>query len=72
MKKHYESALNQARSAGFVDLFYPASNIIVAQLALGERVDKALFEEARASLAAKEATGPDFWSIAEHTNLTPS
>jgi hypothetical protein len=70
MKKHYESALTLARGAGSVDLFYPASNIIVAQLALGERVDKALFAEARESLAAKEAAGPDFWSIAEHTNLS--
>jgi CHAT domain-containing protein len=69
MKKHYESSLTQARGAGSVDLFYPASNIILAQLALGERVDKALFAEARASLEAKEAEGPDFWSIAEHTNL---
>ena len=69
MKKHYESALALARSAGSVDLFYPASNVIVAQLALGERVDKALLAEARASLTAKEAAGPDFWSMAEHSNL---
>jgi CHAT domain-containing protein len=69
MKKHYESALNQARSAGSADLFYPASNLVVAQLALGEPVDKTLFDESRAALKAKEASGPDFWSIAEHTNL---
>jgi hypothetical protein len=69
MKKHYQNALDQARDAGSADLFYPASNIIVAQIILGERVDKALFAEARESLQAKEAAGPDFWSIAEHTNL---
>ena len=69
MKKHYETALRLARRADSVDLFYPASNVIVAQLVLRERVDKALFAEARASLEAKEQEGPDFWSIAEHTNL---
>jgi hypothetical protein len=69
MKKHYENACDQARRVGSTDLFYPVSNIIVAQLALGERVDKALFAEVRASLEAKEATGPDFWSMAEHTNV---
>ena len=70
MKKHYERAVTLARDAGSVHLFYPASNVIVAQLALGERVDKAMLAEARASLTAKEAAGPDFWSIAEHTNLS--
>ncbi|MEO8259426.1 MAG: CHAT domain-containing protein [Acidobacteriota bacterium] len=69
MKRHYEDALAQARRAGSVELFYPASNIIVAQLALGERVDKELLAAVRASLAAKEAAGPDFWSIAEYSNL---
>ena len=69
MRKHYESALVLARRAGSADLFYPASNIIVAQLALGARVEKALFETARASLETKEVTGPDFWSMAERTNL---
>jgi CHAT domain-containing protein len=69
MKKHYEHARAQATDAGAADLFYPTSNIIVAQLALGERVTGGLFDEARESLAAKEATGPDFWSMAEHSNL---
>jgi CHAT domain-containing protein len=70
MKQHYENAVDQARRVSSTDLFYPASNMIVARLALGERVDEALFTEVRASLAAKEAAGPDFWSIAEHTNLS--
>ena len=41
----------------------------MAQLALGARVDKGLIAEARACLAAKQATGPDFWSMADHTNV---
>ena len=69
MKKHYESAAEQARSAHSVDRFYSLTNIIVAKLALGEHVDKGLIAEARASLAAKEATGADFWSMADHTNV---
>jgi hypothetical protein len=69
MKKHYENAAEQARSAHSVDLFYSLTNIIVADLALGQRVDKELIAEARASLAAKEATGADFWSMADHTNV---
>jgi hypothetical protein len=66
MKKRYEAAAEQAGSA---DLFNSVANIIVAQLALGERVDQELFTKARKSLAKKETEGPDFWSIAEHTNL---
>jgi hypothetical protein len=69
MKTHYQSGLSRAREGDPASVFYPASNLIVAQLALGERVDKKLMTEARASLAAKEASGPDFWTMAEHTNL---
>ena len=69
MKKHYQTGLRLAREGDPSAVFYPASNVIVAQLALGERVDKALLVEARASLAAKEAAGPNFWTMAEHTNL---
>ena len=69
MKQHYERAAEQARSAHSVDLFYSLTNIIVAQLALGEKVDKQSIAEARASLIAKEASGADFWSMADHTNV---
>jgi CHAT domain-containing protein len=69
MKKRYQAAADHARKAESADLFYSVANIIVAQLALDEPVGPALFKEARASLAKKEAEGPDFWSIAEHTNL---
>jgi hypothetical protein len=69
MRKHYQDARDLARDAGSEDVFYPTSNIIVAQLALGEAVDQALFDEARTSLEKKEETGPDFWSMAEHANL---
>lgn len=69
MKAHYESAAEQGRRAHSVDLFYALTNIIVSQLALGERVDRKLIAEARASLAAKEASGADFWSMADRTNV---
>jgi hypothetical protein len=69
MKKHYQEARELSQRAGSEDVFYPISNIIAAQLALGEPVDKSLFDEARTSLEKKEETGPDFWSMAEHANL---
>jgi hypothetical protein len=72
MKKYYQLALERQRKAGGADVFYSASNVIVAELALGagrRRVDPALFAEARAGLHAKEIEGPDFWSVVGETEL---
>ena len=69
MKEHYGRAADLGRKADSVDLFYALTNVIVAQLALGERVDTKLISETHASLERKEATGPDFWSLADHTNI---
>ena len=58
MKLSYVRALEGRRKSIFWDIQSPAVNVIVAQLALGESVDHALFDEARQSLRAKEADGP--------------
>jgi hypothetical protein len=69
MRKHYQDALEQARKAGSAEAFYPAMNLIVAQLALGEKVDDALFAVAHAGHRAKEAEGATFWSVVGATEL---
>jgi CHAT domain-containing protein len=69
MKKHYQRALDRRRKAGRADVYYPAVNVIVAQLALRERVDRALFVEARAGLRATEVEGPNFWSVVGEAEL---
>ena len=70
MKLSYVRALEGRRKSGFRDIQSPAVNVIVAQLALGESVDHALFDEARQSLRAKESDGPTFWSVVGQTELT--
>ena len=70
MKRCYLRALEGRRKSGFPDIYHPAVDVIVAQLALGESVDRALFDEARQSLRAKESDGPTFWSVVGQTELT--
>jgi CHAT domain-containing protein len=70
MRLHYLRALEGRRTSSFRDIHYPAVNVIVAQLALGESVERALFDEVRQSLRAMESDGPTFWSVVGQTELT--
>jgi hypothetical protein len=75
MKAHYLRALERRRQTGSAEAFYPAINLIVAELALGagrpgwKGVDKGLFAQVREGLAAKEKDGPDFWSVVGRTEV---
>ena len=74
MAAHYDTALALAREQQAGNLFYPAINVIAARLARGgaevkTKLTPALFEEARASVAAKNAADPDFWSLAAEPEL---
>jgi CHAT domain-containing protein len=69
MEKYYERALAIARERDADNLFYPAINLIAAQLALGAGTARwqappaARFAEARRSVEAKNKSAPDFWSL---------
>jgi CHAT domain-containing protein len=69
MASHYGKALALARKRGSPELYYPAVNVIASTLALHGATTRlkglkpALFEEARASVKAKNAADPDFWSL---------
>jgi CHAT domain-containing protein len=69
MARHYNRGVEIARDRKADNLFYPALNLIVAEVALhaGTRkwrgVPQTLFDEARASIAAKNKSNPDFWSL---------
>ena len=69
MANHYGKALALARKRGSPELYYPAVNVMASTLALHggaaklKNLKPALFEEARASVKAKNATDPDFWSL---------
>lgn len=69
MQSHYRRALERQRDVEGADIFYPATNLIGASVALGERVPRALFDEARKGLHAKEVDGPDFWTVIGETEL---
>ncbi len=69
MKAAYALAMKVGRRSGNRDLFYPASNCVVADVALngGRRgwrgVDRALLAGVRESLKAKSRQDADFWSL---------
>jgi hypothetical protein len=69
MAKHYTRSVEIARERKADNLFYPALNLIVAEVALHagttkwKGLPKALFDEARASAQAKNKCNPDFWSL---------
>ena len=74
MASHYRRALGLARRAEVGNLFYPAINLVAAELARGgagltRRLPASLFVEARASVAALNAVNPDFWSLIAEPEL---
>ncbi len=75
MRTHYQEAERLARAAGSADLFYPALNLLAAQLIVdaGEPgwkgFDPATVSAAREALATKALDEPDFWSEAGSAEL---
>jgi CHAT domain-containing protein len=74
MARWYRRALEIAREQKADNLFYPAINLMAATIARGgadlkTRLPPALFAEARASVAARNAADPDFWSLAAEPEL---
>jgi hypothetical protein len=75
MKRAYEHALRVGGLRGASDLFYPASNCLVADVALnGGRpgwrgLDRKVLAHARTSLKAKSGHDADFWSLVGDVEL---
>jgi CHAT domain-containing protein len=75
MSRHYQRALEIARDRNADDLFYPASNMIAAELALNagkakwKGLSQDLFDVARTSARKKNETDPDFWSLVAEPEL---
>jgi hypothetical protein len=75
MAAHYQSALEIGRERDAPDVFYPAINLIAAQLVLHAGTAKwkglppELFEEARRSVRGKNQSRPDFWSLVAEPEL---
>jgi CHAT domain-containing protein len=73
MRTHYARAVDLARDGDGV--FYPALNVIAADLVLSRlsgrsrRPARRLFDQARRSIAAKNKTAPDFWSLVAEPEL---
>ena len=69
MARYYKRGVEIARDRKADNLFYPALNLIVAEVALHAGTTKwkglptTLFDDARASVAAKNKSNPDFWSL---------
>ena len=69
MAKHYTRSVEIARERKAENLFYPALNLIVAEVALHagtpkwKGLPKALFDEARISAQTSNKSNPDFWSL---------
>jgi hypothetical protein len=75
MKRHYRRAVDMGREQQASNLFYPAMNVLVADLArnAGTRqwkgLDQQVVDGARQSLRARNQADPDFWSLVGQTEL---
>jgi hypothetical protein len=75
MRAHYQEAERLARAAGSADFFYPALNLMAAQLIVDAGkpdwtgFDPATVNAVRAALEAKALDDPDFWSAAGSVEL---
>ena len=75
MRTHYQEAERLARAAGSADLFYPALNLMAAQLIVDAGqpgwtgFDPATVSAVSAALEAKALDDPDFWSAAGSAEL---
>ena len=75
MRSHYELAVTLGRGQKGADLFYPAQNLLVANIALSAGdpawpgLDAAAVAEVRQGLADKLRDDPDFWSAVGEIEL---
>ena len=74
MKAAYQVAQAVGEKSGASDIYYPASNILAADVALnaGTRrwsLDRETLKILRKILQAKSATDPDFWSVVGEIEL---
>lgn len=64
MAAHYGRAEAIALQQGHAELFYPALNLLAADLLRGEPLDAQRAQRTRESLQRKRLDDPDFWSVA--------
>jgi hypothetical protein len=72
MRTHYEEAKRLGTNAGANDVFYPAMNCVLADLALAnekQKFDVKQIQALRKNLASKAQTDPDFWSVVGQTEM---
>jgi CHAT domain-containing protein len=75
MAAHYRRAYEIDRERNEAGIFYPAINLIAAELALNAGAPKwkgvpvELFDKARSGLAEKNRKSPDFWSLVAEPEL---
>jgi hypothetical protein len=75
MRRHYRRAESLGRTARLDGYFYPALNLIAAELAIEagtgrwRGLDEALVEAVRQSLEENASARPDFWSLAGQIEL---
>jgi CHAT domain-containing protein len=77
MAGHYRRAFDLARERKADDLFYPAINLVAAELVLtgrsgkrrGRELAASLFEDARRSVEAKNQHSPNFWTLIAEPEL---
>jgi len=75
MAKHYERAVEIARDKKAADLFYPANNLLAAEVSLNagggkwKGWPKDLLDATRQSIRDKNESDPDFWSLVAKPEL---
>jgi pimeloyl-ACP methyl ester carboxylesterase/tetratricopeptide (TPR) repeat protein len=75
MRHHYEEAASLSEESGGKDYFYPAMNVLAADLVLhaGKTdwtgFDASFLGKLRSRLSAQVAAAPDFWTIANQIEL---
>lgn len=75
MRDRYRQAQVVGRQSGAADLYYPASNLLAADVALNagtarwRGLDPETVGIVQKSLTAKSASDPDFWSVAGEIEL---
>jgi len=77
MARHYRRAFELGHERKVDNLFYPAINLVAAEIALGARTGKkyaperwsSLFDDARRSVQTKNRQSPDFWTLVAEPEL---
>jgi CHAT domain-containing protein len=77
MARYYRRGLDLAHERNADNLFYPAINVVAAELVLGDpsrkkrqtQLPASLFDDARRSIKAKNKQSPDFWTLVAEPQL---